>query len=769
LGIGPGRGLDDALASAQQGAADSFAAPLISRLRRALAEQTDGSALSAEVAIARTGASWTAQIPRLSLENRGGDALLLARAIRLMGGRGPIAWSGRFETGGPGLPRITGDARQRPGGGFQARLRMARYAAEGAEATIPQFAIVQRAGGAIGFNGTLIASGAIPDGSTRGLNLPLEGSWVPGGDLVMWRGCTPVTFDSLKYGSLALQSQSLTLCPSRGQPILRSGAGGTRIAAGTDSLNLRGTLGQTHIAIRSGPVGLAWPGTLSAREMDIALGPADSAARFRLSNLTARLGGELGGTFEGAEVRLANVPLDVNEAAGRWRYVGRELLLDDGRFVLDDRQAPARFAPLVTNDARVRLADNIVTGFATLREPATGRAVTTVDLRHDLSAGAGRALLAMDALVFDDALQPDMLTRLALGVVANVRGVLDGQGRVDWGDGGLTSSGSFTSQALDFAAAFGPVQGASGTVVFTDLLGLTTAPGQTIAVKTVNPGIEVYDGTISFQLRNGEVIAIEGGQWPFLGGTLTLLPVDYNIGVEETRRFVLVIEGMDASRFIERLSLSNFSARGIFDGRLPLVFDTQGGRVEGGYLRSRPPGGNVSYLGDLTYEDLSPIANFAFDALRSLDYREMEILLDGSLTGEIVTRVRFDGVSQGEGARRNLITRKLGELPLQFNVNIRAPFYRLIGSLRSLYDPDYVPDPRDVGLVDEDGNVLTYESDGPVIEDVPGAGKGALPVAPPMSPDPPADSPSNSPADRPVLPPDTTNTAIQRRESEELP
>ena len=46
------------------------------------------------------------------------------------------------------------------------------------------------------------------------------------------------------------------------------------------------------------------------------------------------------------------------------------------------------------------------------------------------------------------------------------------------------------------AAGFGPAKGASGTVVFTDLLGLVTAPNQKLAVRSVNPGIEVNDGIV---------------------------------------------------------------------------------------------------------------------------------------------------------------------------------------------------------------------------------------------------------------------------------
>jgi hypothetical protein len=313
-------------------------------------------------------------------------------------------------------------------------------------------------------------------------------------------------------------------------------------------------------------------------------------------------------------------------------------------------------------------------------------------------------------ITFGKGLQPEQLSPLALGVVANVAGTVTGTGQIDWDEKGVTSSGKFSSDSLDFAAAFGPVKGASGSVVFTDLLGLTTAPDQAIKVASVNPGIEVTNGEVSFQLSKGQVLTVNRGTWPFMGGTLTMRPVTLNLGTSEQRTYTLDIDGLDAAQFVQHMDLENISATGVFDGQVPLIFDSDGnGRIEGGHLQSRG-GGNVSYVGDLTYKDLSTMANMAFGALRSLDYRGMTVDMNGPLTGEIVTRVRFDGVSQGAGAKQNFITRRIAKLPFRFAVTITAPFYQLITNIRSMYDPTMVRSPEDLAkeglLVDENGNVV---------------------------------------------------------------
>jgi hypothetical protein len=199
---------------------------------------------------------------------------------------------------------------------------------------------------------------------------------------------------------------------------------------------------------------------------------------------------------------------------------------------------------------------------------------------------------------------------------------------------------------------------------------------------------------------------MNGAKWPFLDGTLTLEPSQMQLGETEVRNFTLTLNGLDAAKFMQQIEAGNISATGVFDGRMPLVFDQDGGRIAGGQLISRAPGGNVSYLGQLTYKDMGFMANFAFDALKSLDYNRMQIDLDGALEGELITRVSFDGISQGSKAKRNFITRQVARLPIQFNVNLRAPFFKLVTSLRSLYDPNYVPDPRALGLVGNDGKSL---------------------------------------------------------------
>lgn len=711
-GLRLGRGLVATVESLARTGEGTLVAPLTRKMANALQAETRGSALDADIRLRFDPEGYSLLTPRAELRGGSGARLVSLSRVEIAARTGEMPRIvGNIATGGADMPRISGRMERSDSGGSIFRLAMERYAAGSSVLAVPQIMIAQGPGGALGFAGRVEASGALPGGSATNLELPVEGRYGDG-QLALWRSCTDVRFDRLELANLAFEKRGLTLCPPRGRAILNSGPGGLRIAAGTSSLDLEGYLGETPIRLASGPVGFAYPGVMTAKAIDVALGPADTASRFRVSGLEARLGDDIAGTFSDADIALAAVPMDLTQASGQWRFANGQLAIEEGEFTLVDRDEPARFEPLVARGAVLALIDNVIAAQADLRHPASDRLVTAVDIRHDLASGAGFADLAVPGLQFDAGLQPMELSSLTKGVVANTEGTVTGRGRIDWAaDGTVTSTGRFTTDDLDFAAAFGPVKGASGTIEFTDLLNLTTAPGQTIRVASVNPGVEVFDGEVGFALQNGELLAVSGGTWPFMGGQLILRDVDLNLGVSEERRYIFEIVGLDAGTFVTEMELENITATGLFDGTVPIVFDERGnGRIDTGVLISRPPGGTVSYVGGLTYEDLSPIANFAFDALKSLDYSQMRVIMEGPLTGEIVTRVRFDGIRQGEGAKSNFVTKRLASLPLQFRINIKAQFYQLLNNLKSLYDPASVRDPRSLGLLSDDGTRLLRRS-----------------------------------------------------------
>ena len=702
-GISPGRGLEVALAGLEKSGAGTLLAPLAGQLRSALAREAPRSTLSATFQLRQS-----EQLTNLTVPGalwRGGSGARLAALSRVtvtLGGQGGMMVAGNVVTDGGGLPQIEGRFERRGGGGALASLVLAPYRAGDSMIALPQLKLVQLPSGALGFAGRALVTGALPGGRVDNLVLPIEGNWSPSSGLAALRRCTPLSFDRFRIANLTLAGQSLTICPGPEGAILKSDARGTRLSAGTSGLALNGLLGSTAIRLRSQAVGMAWPGALVARSIDVSLGPVKFPTTLKIAQLNAKLGQVITGTFAGTELKLSAVPLDVFDAAGNWRFANKELTVGGAVLTVKDRLKDARFYPLVARDATLSLRSTTFTANALLREPKSDRLVTEAKIVHDLDTVTGHADLLVPGIVFDQRLQPDTLTYLSQGVIALAKGTVYGQGRIDWNRSGVISTGDFTTDNLDFAAQFGPVKGARGTVHFDDLLGLVTAPRQTLHVASINPGIEVNDGELSFQLEPGHLLVVNGAKWPFIDGSLELLPTRFVLGGADVRRFTIKVNALNLAKFVQRIGLGNISASGIFDGELPLVFDQNGGRINNGVLVSRGPGGNLSYVGELTYKDLSPMGNFAFQALRSLNYKHMEIGLQGRLDGELVTKLRIDGVSQGQGAKRNFITQRFAGLPIRFNINIRGPFHQLITSFKSLYDPTYVKDPRSLGLIGAD-------------------------------------------------------------------
>lgn len=703
-------GLDKAVT-----ASDSLpVGPLIARMVAIARTALPGSDLAMDLQARGRGNELTLAVPRLSLTSARGERLVGGNSLSLRSTGKEMQVAGNLSTGGAGLPQAQLRIVPRGAGVYALRLAMEDYAAGGASLALPDLSAVWNGKGSLGFAGQARLSGPIPGGSVRGLVLPLQGRWSSAAGLALYDGCQTLRFDRLQMAALTAEKQAIALCPQRGQPMVRNGPRGLQLSARLDGpRQLQARLGSSPMRLALGAMLIDYPGTAKLSDVDLLIGDSASGTHILAGSLSVDLGETLAGRYAEAEATIGAVPLVLTQGSGSWRFADSVLGVAGDEWLLRDRQVPARFQPLVSTDMQLMLADNRIAVTGTLDEPQTARDVLRVAIAHDLGTALGHADLFVDRLTFDDRLQPEMVSNIALGIIANTRGTVAGTGRIDWSASGVTgSTGRFTTDSLDFVAAFGPVKGLAGDIVFTDLLGMVTAPDQVVRLAEVNPGFAVYDGTIRYHLLPNFKMAFDGGEWPFAGGRLLLDPGEVNLVSEEARQLIFRVDRVDAAQFLAGFDFENINATGHFAGVIPIVFDKDGGHVRGGRLEVIEDGGTLAYVGELSYEDLGAMANFAFNALRSLRYRYLIIEMDGDLAGEVLTRIRFDGLSQGEGASRNFLTRQVEKLPLQFNVTISAPFLQLITSARSLYDTEYITDPALLGLLpgqvnNPDGNSTT--------------------------------------------------------------
>lgn len=694
-----------------KGAADTPVGPLLARLADGIAALQTGNRLNGQFALEHDGGKGTLRLAGLELSGAKGSRVALSRGSSLDVSLPDGRWSldGGVTSGGGGLPEMALRLARGKNGGLSGQLFMQPYRAAGAQLELEPVRLSMRPDGAGRMTARLRLDGPMPDGALRGFEMPLAAQWGAGG-IVINPSCVPARIASLKASALRLNAASLRLCPVDGAMFaLRGGrtSGGAQIA----NPRIAGRLGDAplHLAARSARYALR-SGGFDLAGVEMRVGGAEAPVRLVADSLSGGMErGSLGGRASGITARIGTVPLLARDGEARWRYANGALTLDGSMIVHDDAN-PDRFNPLESPDFRLTLANGRIDAGGTLRLPGRERTIASVTIRHILDSGVGHADLLVDKLRFDKQLQPDEITHIALGVVANVFGTVNGAGRIDWTADGVTSRGEFSTQGTDLAAAFGPVKGLSATVHFTDLIGLVSAPGQEMRIASIHPGIEVRDGVIRYALLPDQRVRIESGHWPFAGGDLTLLPTVMDMSSAQPRRLTLRVVGLDAGAFIQMLELENISATGTFDGLMPMVFDADGGRIEGGVLTARqsgmPPlvldhtndlvipcdrnrqGGRLAYVGQVSNEDLGFMGKLAFDALKDLQYKCLTILMDGAIDGEVVTQVAFNGVNRGElSSVPKPIANQFVGLPFIFNITIAAPFRGLINTAQSFYDP----------------------------------------------------------------------------------
>ena len=598
---------------------------------------------------------------------------------------------GLMLTGG-GLPGARVDLRQ-PSAALpiQGVATIAPYAAGGSRIALTPVRFGPGGGGRTRFETRFIIDGPVGDGRVEGLSLPVAGMLGAHGSFLINDRCQPLDFSHLRIAGMDVGRSRLPLCPTGGALLARSANGSLRGGARITAPRLLGRIGSSPLAIEARSLGVevGKPGFV-ADATAVRLGQPAALTRLDIAQLQGDFtAGGISGRFNGLSGNIGNVPLLMTEGVGEWRLASGALTLG-GRMRVADRAPEPRFEPLISNDLRLRLAGGIVTARGWLRNPASQAAVTEVTLRHDLSSGRGNAILDVPGVTFGDALQPEALTRLTLGVVANVKGTLQGRGEVRWTPDAVTSGGTFDTEGLNLAAAFGPVSRLKGRIIFSDLLGLETAPGQSVTIGEINSGIAVNDGVVRYQLLPGQQVRIEGGRWPFSGGELVLDETVLDFARPSDRRLTFRVIGMDAAQFVQQFDFKNIAVTGTFDGILPMIFDANGGQIVGGRMVVRRGGGKLAYVGEVSNADLGLFGKLAFDALKSIRYDNLAIELDGSLDGEIVSKVIFTGINEAplDGSAPPVgMLQSLTGLPFKFNITIRAPFRGLINSAQSLTDP----------------------------------------------------------------------------------
>jgi hypothetical protein len=614
---------------------------------------------------------------------------------RIFGGKGvSFYWpsgvlrlDGTVQMGDGGLPNGYVTLHQQKNGAMTGVGEFQPYTANGSTLSLSTLRFAADPGGTTRFSTVAGLTGSFPGGQVRGLNLPINGRMGRGGGVWVGERCTAVSFDYLKMQQIQLGKTRLPVCPVGAAIISQPPGGSLRVAGRINQPRLAGRIGESPMTLAASSILLAQTG-FNGSDVALRLGRSQAPLALNAQRLSGTFGANgMGGRIGNADAVIGAVPLKMTEIDGKWQFVKNRLAID-GSTMVSDRQDPPKFYPLHSNNVHFVMADNRIDATGTLNHPASGTKVMDVDIHHNLDSGSGDADLVVPGITFSTGgLQPDDLTPLTQGVVALVNGPFSGTGHIAWtGSGAVTSTGDFATRGMDLAAPFGPVTGLTTDIHFTDLLGLETAPHQLATMTSVNPGIEVVDGVLRYQILPDQLVKIERGEWPFMGGKLILRETILNFGSPSAKRLTFELEGFNAKTFVDTLGIQGLEITGTFDGVLPMIFDESGGRIVGGRLDSREPGGELKYSGT---KPSGLVAGAIFAVVSDLKYRAMTVRLDGDLAGEFATRLTVDRVSLGKGGGLlgGLVRSAFSKVPLQLNVNINGPFRALTQMAKAFKDP----------------------------------------------------------------------------------
>ncbi len=619
---------------------------------------------------------------------------------QIMGGKGisyywptgTLRLDGTITMAGGGLPTGSVTLHQAANGAMSGYGNFRPYVVGGSRLSLSTLRFDAEPSGATRFSTLANLTGNFSGGQVQNLNLPIEGRIGANGGILVGQRCMVVTFDALRMQALRLGKTRLPVCPTGSAIIAQSPGGPLHVGGRIDHPALAGSIGSAPMRLNANSILLSQAG-FTGNNVALRIGRTESPIALNaqtLRGMFTKRGAT--GILSNGDAIIGSIMLKMTDIDGRWKFLDNRLAID-GSLLLNDRSDPLRFYPLRSNDVHFVLANNRITTTGSLRNPDSGTLVTNVKVEHNLNSGTGQANLDVPGITFGPNLQPEQLTPLTEGVVALVQGTLTGHGQIDWAGSKVTSTGDFSTQNMNLAAPFGPVQGLSTNIHFTDLLALESAPGQVASVASLNPGITVTDGVIHYQLLPNQLVKIERGEWPFMGGRLILRETILNFGSEAPKRLTFELQGFDAKMFIDSLDFQGLEITGTFDGVLPMIFDENGGRIVGGRLDSRPPGGEFAYNG--TKPKAGIMVGVAFDLLSNIRYQAMTIRLDGDLAGEFATRFSIQQVSLGNrgGFIAGLVRGAFKNVPMVVNLNIRGPFRSLIQMAKGFKDPTLVIEP----------------------------------------------------------------------------
>jgi len=632
----------------------------------------------------------TLQIGHAEIFGKGGGRLTLTDGAGLRLGAGSPTLDGHLMTGGGGLPTVRATLVQLSRHSGSAQFDVAPWSGGGSIIAVRRGAVAI-SGDRISVSGAAEISSRFSGVSVDGLSIPLAATIdLQSGVFSLGRGCATVGLRRAVANTIAVGPAAMTACPLIGSSLLTIAPNGMAGRFAVSSFHSTGTLKGQPFSIATKPTTIEIGGTPSAPTiatvgLALHLSQADSNAGGTISGKIKKTSAGWRGSGGVRDASVTQAPLAATNGSAAWFLKDDTVSLANATLRVAQLGSSAKFSPLRLTAVAARIDPAGIHFRSDIRLDSNRDLLGNASGTYEFASRSGSAHLK-SSVIFSSGLQPQQISELSRGVIANVEGTLVSTADFNVTPDHTSAIATIKLEGMSLAtASLGPITGIEGTVVFDDLLMLHTLPGQLLHIASIDPGVRVEHGVTAFQLLGAGMLHIESMDWPFAGGMLRLQPVTLRTD-ERRRTLTLDVDGLDAAQFLQRFELKNVNVTGRFDGKLPLVFDGGVGRIDGGMLTARKGGGLLQYVGEVGQDSMGGAGRMAFDALRRLRYQSLALRLDGDLDGELVTAIDFAGTNELPIKPAGGLPLRAAGLPFKFGVTVRAPFRALLGTAASFSD-----------------------------------------------------------------------------------
>lgn len=293
--------------------------------------------------------------------------------------------------------------------------------------------------------------------------------------------------------------------------------------------------------------------------------------------------------------------------------------------------------PLPVDEIRIEKAAVTI---ATPKGSASGTLTATLT-RKD-AAHEGLATLTAPAKGL-----PVLAGWLGAGTITEAGGTLTAKIRVRLDDDGVQAQGDLLLANL--GGRFGPVavSGVNGVVKLSSLSPPVIPAGQTLAVKLLDVGLPLTDGTVRFGYgRNGR-LAVERAEWHWAGGLLRSEPFEF-VPAAPKGTVTLRAERVPLGPLLALAAVEGLEATGTVSGQLPVRLAPDSVHLDNGVLEADAPG-TLRYDPNhppsfLQGEEGSPTA-LLMGALTDFRYETLRATVDGEAGGELGVGIAIRGAN----------------------------------------------------------------------------------------------------------------------------